>query len=164
MKKNLSKPSSLVYGSLLDRIGGIIADARRRVARAIDTTQVILYWQIGSYIVEFEQKGRIRAGYGQELLKKLALDLMNKYGRGFSERNLEQMRKFYSTYPISQIGLSKFLVRKQGGAEISQTLSAKFNLSWSHYCELLKEESDHARSFYEKEAVEERWSVRELKR
>ncbi len=117
------------------------------------------YWEIGREIVEFEQKGKARALYGEKLLKKLSADLSAKFGRGFSERNLEQMRKFYLTYSEkSQTLFAKSLM--------DQTSSVQFEprLSWSHYCELLKVEELLARSFYEQEVIQNNWSVRELKR
>ena len=117
------------------------------------------YWEIGREIVEFEQKGKARALYGEKLLKKLSADLSAKFGRGFSERNFEQMRKFYLTYSKkSQTLFAKSLM--------DQTSSVQFEprLSWSHYCELLKVEELLARSFYEQEVIQNNWSVRELKR
>jgi len=137
------------YGDLFDRIAEILNEARSKVVKEINRAQVLAYWEIGREIVEFEQKGKARAEYGEKLLKKLSADLSAKFGRGFSVDNLERMRRFYLTY-----------------SEKSETLSRKFEpmLSWSHYCELLKIEAPLARSFYEKEAIQNNWSVRELKR
>ena len=102
------------------------------------------YWQIGQYIVEFEQKGNERAEYGSRLLTQLSRDLKTAYGKGFSRSNLQYMRLFYLSY------------------KNYQTLSGK--LSWSHYTELLAISDDLARSFYEQQCIRDRWSVRELKR
>ncbi|MEA1965609.1 MAG: PDDEXK nuclease domain-containing protein [Candidatus Aerophobetes bacterium] len=79
-------------------------------------------------------------------------------GRGFSPTSLKMMRLFYQTFPIRQTVSDE--------SQKQQTLSAKFEpmLSWSHYCELLKVDEPLARSFYEKEAIQNNWSVRELKR
>lgn len=152
-KRKLHKKDKLMsktagYGSLLDRIGGIIAGARRQIVRAIDTTQVSAYWQIGLAIVKYEQKGRSRAEYGDTLIERLSQDMTKRFGQGFSATNLKMMRLFYQSFPIRQ------------------TLSDEFKptLSWSHYCELLKEDNPLPRSFYEKEAAENGWSIRELKR
>ena len=90
--------STRTYNGLVDRIGEILALARDNVIRQINQTQVLAYWEIGREIVEFEQKGKARAEYGKELIVKLSEDMTEKFGRGFSERNLEQMRKFYLTY------------------------------------------------------------------
>ena len=147
------------YNNLLNRIAEILNQAKTKVVREINRAQVLAYWEIGREIVEFEQKGKARALYGEKLLKKLSADLSAKFGRGFSERNLEQMRKFYLTYSEkSQTLFAKSLM--------DQTSSVQFEprLSWSHYCELLKVEELLARSFYEQEVIQNNWSVRELKR
>ncbi|MCG2789012.1 MAG: DUF1016 N-terminal domain-containing protein [Actinomycetia bacterium] len=86
------------------------------MVRYVNTVLVATYWLIGRRIVEHEQKGSKRAGYGGELLQKLSQDLNRRFGRGFSTDNLEAMRRFYLSYPI----------------EISETLSRTFQLSWSY--------------------------------
>jgi len=156
------------YNNLLDRIGEILVKARTAVVREINKAQVLAYWEIGREIVEFEQKGKARAEYGEELLKRLSADLSAKFGKGFSERNLRNMRAFYLNFPIRQTVSAESLKfqTQSGKSGISQTLSNQFEpmLSWSHYCELLKVEEPLARSFYEQEAIRNNWSVRELKR
>jgi predicted nuclease of restriction endonuclease-like (RecB) superfamily len=150
------------YGSLFNRIAEILTEARSKVVREINKAQVFAYWEIGREIIEFEQKGKARAEYGEELLQKLSADLSSKFGKGFSVDNLQLMRRFYLTYP------DKFQIYETASRKsiIRQTPSAKFEsiLSWSHYCELLKVEEPLARSFYEQEAIQNNWSVRELKR
>ena len=148
------------YGNLLSDISGIITHGRAAAVRHVNATQVITYWLIGKRIVEFYQHGRERAGYGERILGKLADDLVIRYGKGFSQRNLEMMRLFYLEYQISQTASAQ----SNPGVAFKQTLSAKFKLSWSHYCELLKEDNLSARSFYEIEAFENGWSMRELRR
>lgn len=160
IKNKLSRQKINNYRDLLSGISRIITDGRNTVIRQINATQVITYWLIGRRIVEFHQKGKERAIYGERILKQLAGDLSTKYGQGFSKRNLEMMRLFYLQYPIAQT-LSAQLA---GGEMIPKALFAKFKLSWSHYCELLKEDDLSARSFYEIEAAAGNWSVRELKR
>ncbi|MDI6803242.1 MAG: DUF1016 N-terminal domain-containing protein [Bacteroidota bacterium] len=115
-----------IYDNLFKRIASILSNAKSKVFREINQTQVLAYWEIGKEIVEFEQKGRRRAEYGRELIINLSRDMTEKFGRGFSERNLEQMRKFYLNY-----------------SQKAQTLSNEFKpiLAWSHYCELLKPEN-----------------------
>ena len=103
------------------------------------------YFLIGKRIVEEEQDGNKRAEYGKKLIKTLSEKLTKEFGRGFSQRNLEQMRTFYLRYSISQ------------------TVSAEFKLSWSHYLILMRMEDIDARKFYEIEAFENNWSLRELK-
>ena len=121
------------YNSLVKSIGKLLTESRSFVATQINTVLLKTYWQIGRYIVEFEQGGDYRAEYGSELLQQLARDLSFKYGRGFSRSNLTYMRKFYIKFP-------KF--------QISETASHK--LTWSHYFEILKADSDLEIGFYVK--------------
>ena len=109
------------------------------------------YWLVGRRIVEEEQQGEAKAAYGKGVIKSLSVALQAEFGKGFSERNLENMRVFYLAYPIPQ------------------TLSAeletpKFQLSWSHYQMLLRIENKEERAFYEIESTQNNWSLRELKR
>ena len=184
-KRNLNKRTS--YRNLVDRIAEILSQARKNVVRQINQTLVLAYREIGKEIVEFEQKGKTRAEYGEELIKRLSRDMTERFGKGFSEINLRNMRRFYLEFPTeiqqtlsvkskkSQIlsGKSETKSRKSeiqqtpsAKSSIRQTLSDEFepNLSWSHYCELLKVEEPLARSFYEQESIQNNWSVRELKR
>jgi len=174
MKNKKISPKN--YINLLDRIANILTEAKTKVVRQINTTQVLAYWEIGREIVEFEQKGKLRAEYGEELIVRLAEDMTERFGRGFSKSNLFLMREFYLTYPQkfqtlsgkSEIAFRKSVIPQTLSAksQISQTPSGKFEPmpSWSHYCELLKLEEPFARSFYEQEAIQNNWSVRELKR
>ena len=134
------------YGLLLSGVTQLLKNARTQAARSVNSIITMTYWELGRRIVEYEQKGEFRAEYGKSVLRKLSEDLTKIFGRGFSERNLEQMRLFYTTYPISQ------------------TLSAKFNLPWSHYIELLSLKNKNARRFYEEEALHGGWTVRQLRR
>ena len=137
------------YDHLVGRIAEILREARTQVVREINKVQVLAYWEIGREIVEFEQKGKARAEYGEELILKLSRDLTERLGRGFSKSNLFLMRQFYLTYP------EKFQTMS-GKSEINQILSTNLELmlSWSHYCELLRIEEPLARSFYEQEAIQ----------
>ena len=135
------------YNNLLDRIANILVEARVKAVREINKAQVLAYREIGREIVEFEQKGKLRAEYGQRLLIKLSEDLTQKFGKEFSVDNLQLMRKFCMTFPGKQI--YETLSRKSSIPQTlsaewqkSQTVSGKFEpmLSWSHYCELLKVE------------------------
>ncbi len=166
----MNKAITMTYSSLVDRIAQILVQARNNVVRQINRTQVLAYWEIGREIVEFEQKGKARAEYGENLLMKLSADMTAKFGRGFSAENLRLMRKFYITFrkskTLSWKSDSKKYQTPSVKSEKPQTLSAKFEpmLSWSHYCELLRVEESLARSFYEQESIQNNWSVRELKR
>lgn len=130
--------------TLINEIKNIIKDSRNKIAKETNTTMLAAYWNIGKVIVKYEQKGKIKAEYGKQIIKQLSKELRPILGNGFSVSNLFNMRKLYTTY-------QKF-----------QTLSRK--LSWSHYCELLSIENIDERSFYEKECINSNWSVRELKR
>jgi hypothetical protein len=143
------------YYQLLDKIGATLQKARENAIKAINTELVIANWQIGRYIVEFEKQGKEKADYGSALLANLAKDLKTKYGKGFSKSNIYLCRLFYIKYPIFQT--------VPGKSGISQTLSG-ISLSWSYYAELLTVSDDLARSFYEKQAIKENWSFREMKR
>lgn len=141
MKPDKHHPS---YQSLLQQISDTYADGQRRAAYAVNTHLLETYWQIGQYIIEFEQDGEVKAAYGKYLLENLSQDLKDRHGRGFSRSNLVYMRLLYLKYPIGE--------------------KPSHQLSWSHYVELLKIENDLERSFYEKQSVNEKWSVPELKR
>ena len=132
------------YGKLIEKISELVAASRTELAKTINTKIVYTYWNVGKYIVEYEQKGKERADYGSELMKTLSKELFAKLGKGFSRSNLQNMRLFYLNYPKNQ------------------TLSGK--LSWSHYCILLEVSDNQARLFYEKECINSDWSVRELER
>lgn len=129
---------------IVQEIKTVLANARSNVAQQVNNELLNAYWNIGRIIVEYEQENPERAEYGKQTLKALSKTLSREFGRGFSVSNLQFMRRFYQAY------------------QIQQTLSVK--LSWSHYCELLSISDADKRSFYEREAVNANWSVRELKR
>ncbi|NLT49681.1 MAG: DUF1016 domain-containing protein [Ignavibacteria bacterium] len=141
MSKNISNSH---YQQLKEQIAGLLRQGREQAGKAVNTILVKTYWQIGRYIIEFEQKGKVKAKYGAELLDNLSKDLTLIYGKGFSRSNLTYMRKLFAAFPKSE------------------TLSHK--LSWSHYFEILKTESALEVEFYSKQCEKENWSVRELKR
>ena len=156
MKKDEIMPRE--YGNLLDRVAAIFTQARLRAIRDINVTQVMAYYEIGREIVEYEQAGKRRAGYGEVLIVKLAEDMTGRFGRGFSERNLRNMRALYLAFPIRQT------LSAESVSQVAAPANFTPSLSWSHYCELLKLDEPLPRSFYEKEASQSNWSVRELKR
>lgn len=129
---------------VVSEIKTVLDSARNNVAQQVNQEILISYWNIGRIICEYEQSNPNRADYGKQTLKELSRELTKELGKGFSRSNLQNMRQFYLTY------------------QKCQTLSGK--LSWSHYCELLSISDPDKRSFYEKEAVNANWSVRELKR
>lgn len=129
--------------ALVNEIASIITNARNNVAKQVNNELLNAYWNIGRVIVEDELKNN-RGEYGKKQLLAISKNLTNKFGKGFSQSNLYNMKMFYTKYPIFQ--------------------SVTGKLSWTHYCELLYISDDDKRSFYEKEAINANWSVRELKR
>ena len=149
------------YDAMLSRVVDLIDDARRASARTVNAIMTATYWLIGQHIVEFEQQGKSRAEYGEELLKRLATDLTTRCGRGFQVDNLQRMRLFYAAYPSEEIHAT--LSRKLPAASIND-IAARFPLPWSAYVRLLSVTNEQARKFYETEALRGGWSVRQLDR
>jgi len=169
------------YDSMFNRVVSLIDDARRVSARTVNALVTATYWLIGWHIVEFEQEGKERAEYGEELLQRLAHDLTTKFGRGFSYPNVNKFRQFYLAFPSAKIlstpsiesGQSIVSTASIESRRKSHTASDKFGLGdlaahfplpWSAYVRLLSVTSEQARKFYEKEALRGGWSVRQLDR
>ena len=87
---------------LFDEISRLIDESRKQVAKTLNTAMVYTYYGIGQYIVEFEQGGKERAAYGKEVLKRLSARLTEQYGKGWSEDNLENCRKLFLNYSITE--------------------------------------------------------------
>jgi len=132
------------YDQLLDKVSDVLEKARSNSYALLNEQMIKTYWQIGQYIIDFEQLGNIKAEYGKQLMDKLSKDLTTKYGKGFSRSNLFNIRLLYVRYP-----------------EIEK-ISTK--LTWSHYIELISITDDMERNFYEIQTINENWKVRELKR
>lgn len=132
------------YEMLVTDIENAVANAKDNIAANVNQVMVQTYWSIGRYIVEYEQAGSVKAKYGKQLLRQLSKDLTLRLGRGYSHSNLSSMRKFYNYDPTSQIQSGK--------------------LSWSHICEIIRLDDPLERSFYQKQAENEKWSVRTLQR
>ncbi len=139
----------------------LLQNARQKVLQAVNQTMVITYFQIGKMIVEKEQDGKERATYGKALLKNLSSVLSKEFGRGFSVDNLENMRRFYLAYRISETVIR---ISKESNSESSIRKFPDFKLSWTHYLKLIRIDDENERSFYEIESEKNNWSVRELKR
>lgn len=169
------------YSSLITDLASLIEQGRKAAVRYVNTALVATYWLMGRRIVEYEQEGKDRAKYGEATLRKISEDLTGKFGKGFSFPQLKNIRQFYLAY--SQIGYtaSSQLVSNAKGQTlssqstltISNTLSAKFPLSWStdmvlhswsHYCLLMRLDEPFKREFYEAECIRGNWSVRQLDR
>ena len=180
--KAISLKPSVEYGGLIGDIAELLEAARRNAARAVNALMTATYWEIGRRIVEFEQRGKKRAEYGEELLQRLAQDLTARFGRGFSYPNVNKFRQFYLAFPASGILSTPSIEsihtilstpsiesqRKKGqtssGELAVRDLAARFPLPWSHYVRLLSTKSAEARRFYETEALRGGWSVRQLDR
>jgi hypothetical protein len=132
------------YNALLGRISEVYVAGQVRATQAVNVHLTETYWQIGHDIVEFEQGGKARAEYGKNLIKNLSRDLTLRHGKGFSRSNVIRIRQFYLTYP--------------------KAAKPSHLLSWSHFVELLKLDDPLERSFYEQQAIREKWSVPELQR
>ena len=173
----LDAPYRAVFGD----VSKIIDAARESAARSVNAAMTAAYWLIGRRIVEFEQSGEDRAEYGAALVERLAEDLAVRFGRGFSLRNIYNMRLFYLAYPtdrILQTPSAKLALLPE--RQILQTPSGKleapsvevgfddlltaFPLPWSAYVRLLSVRDENAREFYETEALRGGWSVRQLDR
>jgi len=169
-KKTVSKPLSEEYDGLIGGIAELLEASRRIAARTVNALMTATYWEIGQRIVEFEQRGKKRAEYGEELLQRLAQDLTARFGRGFSYPNVNKFRQFYLAFPSQRILSTPSIEstqpivstasiesqRKKGQTSSGELpvhdLAARFPLPWSHYV-LLSTKSAAARRFYETEAL-----------
>jgi len=167
--------ASVAAETLFQRVAEIIDGARGRLARAVNSAMVEAYWETGREIVEIEQAGEPRADYGAQLIERLSRHMTERFGTGFSIRNLERMRQFYLAFAdrtevidprnvaidndVQQIPPA---LRAELAPPVDRELS--FALSWTHYRLLISIADPSTRSFYEAEAVREGWSCRELER
>jgi len=134
----------LSKNELFNAIKEIISQSRLKVFRAANSALLESYWQIGKLIIEDEQQGKLRAAYGKETLKNLSTQLTLEFGKGFDERNLNNMRSFYSAFPI--------------------WYALRTELSWTHYRLLSRLDSEEKRKFYIEESITSNWNSRELQR
>ena len=146
------------YLDLQAGIVGLLEEARSTAARSVNALMTATYWEIGRRIVAGEQGGEDRAEYGEALVRRLAVDLSSRFGRGFGYRNLAQMKAFYLAWPPGAI------VQTVSAQFDLASLASRFPLPWSAYVRLLSVRSLEARSFYEKEALRAGWTVRQLDR
>ncbi len=134
---------NIQFNTIFNNIKELVVNSRNKVYTTVNIEMLKLYWNIGKIIMGIQQ-GDERAKYGDSILEKLSEKLTNEFGKGFSKRNLERMRKFYICFPI--------------------TTTVSSQLSWSHYLELIKIEDKSKRNFYFNECINTKWSVRELQR
>lgn len=139
MGSDLSKKDTLYDG-----IASILREAQHRVRQSVNSAMVQAYWQVGRLIVEDEQQGQARAGYGKAQLSQLSVKLTTEFGKGFDVTNLRNMRRFYLAFPIRD--------------------ALRLELGWTHYRTLIRLESEPARLWYMQEAAQLAWSARALER
>lgn len=157
---------------LITDLASLIEQGRKTAVQYVNTALAVTYWLMGRRIVEFEQKGKQRAKYGEATSRRISEDLTKKFGKGFSLPQLKNIRKFYLTYTEKSYTASSQLKQKtksqtlssQSVVIIPNTLSAQFPLSWSHYCLLMRLDESFKREFYEVECIRGNWSVRQLDR
>ena len=137
------------FAGLIKEIKRIVSRARYNAFTAVNTEMLKAYFEIGRKIVEEEQGGSKRAGYGEKLLDSISSELTKEFGKGFSVTSLKNMRLFYNVYK----------------EKISQSPTDEFyKLTWTHYCELIKIDDELKRRYFEKYAISENLSIRDLKR
>lgn len=168
---------------LFDKVSAVIEEGRRYASTAVNLAEVYSKYQIGMYIVENEQGGKQRAGYGKQILRNLSELLTEKYGEGWSVEQLKLIRKFYVIYskrviadyeiqntkeiidsdPLVKRVIADYPIRNLPSMIDSSTMP-RFVLSWTHYIVLMRIKNEDERRFYEIEALREHWSVRHLQR
>jgi len=130
---------------LFQELAHLIEQGKQHLARQVNQTMTLVYWQVGKRINQ-EVLQEQRAAYGQEVIERLAKPLVERFGRSFTARNLRRMMRFAEEFPA---------------LEIVTTLSSQ--LSWSHFVELMQLKDEGARTFYAKKALEDQWSIRVLR-
>jgi predicted nuclease of restriction endonuclease-like (RecB) superfamily len=130
--------------NIIHQIQSIIANAKEKAVRSVDTERVLMYWQIGKVIFEEEQSGKERADYGRFLIKSISETFQPQFGTGFSIRQLERYRQFYRMF--------------------SNASALRTHLSWTHYKLMLSIDNQDKREFYLAEATKNNWTARQLER
>ena len=161
MAKNIEKNPTKTVESLFKKVANLIEQARVRVATAMNVAEVYTKYQIGLYVVEEEQSGKVRAEYGKQVLKGLSERLTAQYGNGWGYPFLRKIRQFYLIY--SNLTITDCQVENDIQC-VSNFKTPSFSLSWSHYEVLMRIKNADERRFYEIEATSGNWSVRELQR
>jgi predicted nuclease of restriction endonuclease-like (RecB) superfamily len=157
----MSKPLDVAY----QNIRQILEDARKTAYTAVNVAMVQAYWNIGRIIVEEEQRGRVKAGYGERLIKELAEQLTKDFGKGFTISNLKYFRQFYLSFSIGHALRGQSQIPKEKSHAVRDEFPVvRPELSWTHYRLLLKVERPDVRQFYIDECVAGNWSTRQLER
>ena len=163
--------------ALFNKISAIIEEGRKYVATAVNLAEVYSKYKIGKYIVEDEQDGHYRAQYGKRILETLSVQLTEKYGEGWSYRNLREYKQFYNMYSAeaSTMPAGQLPISDEGEVNLANTArqisspkmadtARQFILSWSHYLILMRIKNAEERRFYEIESAKQQWSYRQLLR
>ena len=129
-----------------ESIRNALAEARTSVVAYVNSAMVGVYWATfiergGRQIAEAVGE---RAEYGRSLLAYLSERLTKEFGKGFTVRNLQQMRKFYATFPNAH--------------------ALRAQLTWTHYRMLMRIDEPKRREFYLTECVDSGWTSRQLER
>lgn len=130
--------------NIIQQIQSILANAKEKAIRSVDTERVLMYWQIGKVIFEEEQAGKDRAEYGKFLIKSISNEFQSQFGSGFTVRQLELNRQFYRTF--------------------SNTNALRSQLSWTHYRTLIRIDNQDKREFYLAETTKNNWTARQMER
>ena len=167
------------FEQLINSIESTHVQLSTQAVKQVNNLQTIRNWLIGCYIIEFEQNGEDRAAYGKNPIPPLAQRLKKIGMIGMGQRNLYLFKEFYITYPqILQTVSAKFKneISQPAFDQLKEPTEAAYQalmlpietlintLSFSHFIELLRLDSDLKRRFYEIEAVKNAWKVRELER
>lgn len=168
MEKNDEIQDAVRIDALFNRISSLIEQARRYVAGSVNVAEVKTRYEVGRYIFEDEQQGS-RAAYGKLILKNLSAKLTHAFGNDWSYDTLVRCRKFYMAYQGKAIVATTLPqlennVNMKSGNGVATFQRPHFTLSWSHYLILMRIDDINARSFYEIEATEQQWSVKQLSR
>ena len=146
MVKNTEKNPAKTVETLFKKVANLIEQARIRVATAMNVAEVYTKYQIGRYIVEEEQSGKVRAEYGKQVLKGLSERLTVRFGDGWSYSNLRQVRQFFLIY--SNLTISDCQIENDIQC-VSNLKTPSFTLSWTHYLVLMRIKNADERHFYE---------------
>lgn len=137
--------SDIVSNKLIQELSHLIEESKQQVSRVANSTLTLLFWHVGNRI-NTEILDNERAAYGKQIVKTVARQLEEKYGRNFTERNVRRMMQF-------AIDFNDF--------EIVPPLATQ--LSWSHFIELFALKSMEAKLYYAQNALEQKWGKRELR-
>lgn len=169
--KKLDSEKEEAKEELYMQVENLISSSKQSLIKSVNQTMIYTYFELGRMIVDFEQEGEKKAEYGKEILKNLSEKLAQNFGKGFSVNNLENMRRFYLAYSKKELkdkkaiseNVSRKLEEVKNEVRVSD-FKSNFKLSWSHYLKLIRIEDQNERNFYEIEAIQNAWTLKELQR